>query len=398
ATAFLLGYEMSNQAPTIKVNGVTQTVGILNVDSGKQWYYQQGSNVITQDSGGTALTSGQTLQVVYVGQYPNVTTSQDAAGVLARQAREGGSTSGIVESVAVNATLTNAADALQEANGYLARYNQDTQELDFMTQTVGFQVGQTVTANVPGLKLNNVSMIIESVTITDQGPIGSEVGPLYYTIVALQGPPSQNGARFWLQLLRQSAQTQIDSINVGQSGVVVIPQSGAVALSWSLTGSAALLNLLFPSSSKYPSPSQYPGGSSGGSVSLTWKKTNAGLNAIRDALSGAANAPTLAAPTGYLAWGTGTPPSDPTATHLGNEVGRKPIASVTNGASVGEELITAAIGPNDGVGAVITEVAIFYDATESGTANTGIMMLYASYSHTHTNAESITITADSTIS
>lgn len=399
STAFTLGYDMSAIAPTITLNGVSQTVGVVG-DTGKQWYFQQGSKVLTQDSSGTKLTSSDVLAVPsYIGQFPAVITSQDAGAVTTRQMREnggsGGATSGIVEAVAVDTSIATLAQGFAEANGYLARYNQDTNEFDFLTQTAGFAVGQVVTVNVPGLRVNSQLMQIDSVRMTDVGPIGSEVSTLYYLIKAVAGPLSQTAARFWTTLMRLSQQVAIDSINVGASGTVPILESGTVGWTWTVTGSATVVTYSDPSPTLYPSPTIYPG-SAGAPVSITWTKTNAGLNAIRDALTGAAGAPALNTISGYFAWGTGTQGTPATATQLATEAGRKPITSNVNGASVGEDIVNGYIGPTDSVGAAITEVAFF--AAASATANSGTMMLYGLYSHTHTASESIQVVADSTFS
>lgn len=53
--------------PTVKVDGAEKTVGLGGVDTGKDWYWNQGSNWITQEDGPAALTPAQTLEVTYVG-------------------------------------------------------------------------------------------------------------------------------------------------------------------------------------------------------------------------------------------------------------------------------------------------------------------------------------------
>ncbi len=63
ATAFTLAYPI-HSVPTVTVNGVAQTVGIGQVDPAgtKQWYWNEGSNVLSQDPAGPPLnTVYQTL-------------------------------------------------------------------------------------------------------------------------------------------------------------------------------------------------------------------------------------------------------------------------------------------------------------------------------------------------
>lgn len=219
ATSFTLGYPLAS-VPTITLNGVAQTVGIKAVDTGKQWYWAKGDPVITQDSGGVKLVSTDTLAVPnYIGQYPVVTVSQDSAGINARQTREGGTTSGIVEAVATDTTLATTSDAFQTAAGYLARYSKDSETLTFVTQQSGFAQGQLATVNIPAYDLNNVSMLIEEVQLSDVGPAGSEVGVLYYTVKCVVGPLNTSWVQFFGALANQQ-QTFVDSINLGNNSVV----------------------------------------------------------------------------------------------------------------------------------------------------------------------------------
>ena len=388
-TAFLMGYPL-NSVPTITLNGAAQTVGITGVESGKQWYWQSGSNVITQDSSGTKLVSTDTLQVVYVGQYPAVAISSDNGAITTRAAREGSGGSGIVEAVAYDTTLTSTTQAQQGAAGYLSKYAHDLDTLVCLTKTYGFAEGQACVVNVPAHNFINESMLIESVTITDRGPIGGEVVDLYYDLKCVSGPINM-GWQAWYKALASQAAQVIGAITLGQSQTVALLQSGTVAWSWTVTGSATVNSLLIPQTTLYPSTTLYPG-TAGTPVSLTWTKPNVALNALRDILSGAGSS----LDTTYFAWGTGTQATPATATQLAAEAGRKAVTSITNGASVGEELINGYLGPQDAVGVAITEVAFFAGPNASSGANTGVMLLYALYSHTHTASESLQIQADST--
>lgn len=118
--------------------------------------------------------------------------------------------------------------------------------------------------------------------------------------------------------------------------------------------------------------------------------TNAGQNAVRDALN---NGGTIQV--SYVAIGTGTQGTPGTATQLATEVWRKAVTSVSTGAAVGEGLINGYLSPADSVGTAITEVGFFIGGTSA--ANSGTLLFYGLYSHTHTNTESIQFQADSTV-
>lgn len=122
--------------------------------------------------------------------------------------------------------------------------------------------------------------------------------------------------------------------------------------------------------------------------------TNGALNAVRDNLNGAPNASKLAIT--YIAFGTGTQGSPATATQLASEVFRKQITSVSNGGANGEGIINGYLSPTDAVGTAITEVGFFADGA-TGAANSGLLVFYGLYSHTHISSESIQFTADSTV-
>ena len=85
--------------PTLDVNGTSKTVGIDGVDTGKDFYWNAGSAVITQDSGASALTVSETLTVAYTGVQALTVTVDDTAQQTARAAIE--LTSGIYHSVRV---------------------------------------------------------------------------------------------------------------------------------------------------------------------------------------------------------------------------------------------------------------------------------------------------------
>lgn len=122
--------------------------------------------------------------------------------------------------------------------------------------------------------------------------------------------------------------------------------------------------------------------------------TTAALNAVRDNLNGVPGAASLKVT--WVAWGTGTQGSPATATQLANEVLRKQITSVSNGGSPGEGIINGFLSPSDLVGTAITEVA-YFAGNASGAANSGLMVFYGLYSHTHVGSESIQFAADNTV-
>lgn len=104
------------QAPTITLDGVTpQTVGIASVDTGRDWYWSQGSTEIRQDSVGAPITG--TLEVNYVGIESIYVLAKDDGEIAARAAIEGGS--GRYEKLIEIDQMVTRADAQAIVDGYL---------------------------------------------------------------------------------------------------------------------------------------------------------------------------------------------------------------------------------------------------------------------------------------
>lgn len=121
---------------------------------------------------------------------------------------------------------------------------------------------------------------------------------------------------------------------------------------------------------------------------------NAALNAVRDNILGVAGAPSLDVT--WVAIGTGIQAVPATATQLANEVFRKQLTSGVDGAAVGEALLNGYLAAGDSSGTAITEVG-YFAGNASATTNSGTLMFYATYSHTHATNESIQLTIDTTL-
>lgn len=220
--AWPMKYALST-APTITVNSIAKTVGINGVDSGKDFYWNKGDQNITQDISATKLTSSDTLQVIYIGQYPNVTMLQDNSLVSAQAAIDG--TSGIIEDVVSDETLTSIASALARATALLARYGvKDVSLLQFQMRQNTYSPGQLVTVNLPDFNLNNVQMLIESVEVSDS----NDSLNMWYTVNAIQGPYDTNWSNFFSKLL--ATPKTANAVNVGLSQSVTILQSLAATI------------------------------------------------------------------------------------------------------------------------------------------------------------------------
>lgn len=135
-------------APTITVNTTAKTVGLANVDTGKDWYYQPGSAVIQQDPGATALANTDTLEVVYVGERSQQVFAQDGAEIAVRAAIE--TRSGVYESIIRSNAAVAAVDAQEYANSLLAELKKVSYEIEFEAKGAAFAPGQKWTLAFSG--------------------------------------------------------------------------------------------------------------------------------------------------------------------------------------------------------------------------------------------------------
>lgn len=231
-TTFPLSFPIY-QVPTITRNGQPQTVGIRGVETGRQWYWSKDQNEINQDQ--TTIGDGadpklgevnpaEVLEVTYIGTYSGITYQQDAAGVQARKAIEGGS--GIYEAVDVDASLEGGEVVITRGAGMLRRYDLDA-ELSFETDVDGLDIGQLVTVDFPTLGLPNTEMLITSVRMTQ---VTNE--RRRYRISCTTGEVKNEFKEFWMKF---SQTGQKVGVREGEIVEYPVPLNDAVSLADLLT-------------------------------------------------------------------------------------------------------------------------------------------------------------------
>jgi hypothetical protein len=183
--AFPVGKE-----PTITLDTgsgpVAQTVGIRGVEDGFQWYWNKDTTEISQDVGGTVLTSAHTLSVTYRGLFAVVVVVQDDAEVSARKAIE--NTSGKYEHVQDEPNIDSAQVAADTAFAMLQRDGTIPTTAEFVTREKGVRAGQLLSINLSREDLDADFLITEvrasfkfgdtfecAVSATDGGYVGGWV-------------------------------------------------------------------------------------------------------------------------------------------------------------------------------------------------------------------------------
>lgn len=247
--SWTLGYPLA-QVPTVLVNGVPQTVGLKGSDSGKSFYWSQGDATLTQDQSATPLSSSDTLQVTYIGQYPIVVGTADLGGIQRQATLDG--TTGIMEEVEQDTSLSSLDAALSEASQLLSRYSAQALQIQCTTfQGASYRPGQVVTVTLPQHGIVKQSFLVESITITDQPKTA-----LLYQLTLMQGPYDSTWQDFFGSLMGK--QLSVSSLSVGL--IQSVNMLAAFQQTWSVSGQLFISPVAcpLPSTSTYPDTLLYP--------------------------------------------------------------------------------------------------------------------------------------------
>lgn len=254
--SFAVGFPIA-KVPTIEISTdggamwQAQTVGIGGVDSGMQWYWNEGRNTVTQDQSQPVLAAGTLVRITYQGQIDIVAVSGDLAAQEERKQLEGGTTSGIVEAVDDDPDLNSRDAAFQRANALLQRYGVVGRTLRFRTRRGGLQPGQLLTVHLPDLGLDGVPMLITSIETSDEDTV------LWRDVTAVEG----SAAGSWVKLFKTMAtrgRTFVPKVNIGEERVLTVLVPSSDAWPWTESVVENVYACPVPSASLYPSASLFP--------------------------------------------------------------------------------------------------------------------------------------------
>lgn len=239
--SFVLQYPVHAVPSDIHINSAAPgTIGILGVDTGKDWYWNKGSNVITQDNAGTLVASTDTFHATYVGEYPITSYSEDLSAVGDIIALEGGTTSGLIEQVQTDASLVTTAQAFQSGAALLAKFATSGEIVTFTTKVAGLRAGQLLPVSLPAVwQFASPDVLIQTVSITHDD------FEFWYSVTALSGPANTT----WVDFFKAIASTQfaIDTSQGGASSVVAILAAFTIAYTWAMSYTATVYACpLFP--------------------------------------------------------------------------------------------------------------------------------------------------------
>ena len=145
---------------TVKVNGVTKTLGIKNIDtSGYDWYLNFQEKYLEQDSGGTVLATTDTLRVEYTYDIPILVAVENLASITAN---------GVKEFAIFDKTIETTQAARDRASAELTDYANDIIEGQFRTYEDGFISGQYININLSDYGIND-NYIVQKVVAKTMG-------------------------------------------------------------------------------------------------------------------------------------------------------------------------------------------------------------------------------------
>lgn len=150
-------------APTITLNAASQTVGILGVDTGKDWYWNKGSQTITQDPSGTILTPSDVL-VVTVAEFDTaIVLSTNQPAVDESSAIESGT--GFYERVEQTSVPSTTTDGQTLAAAIAAQYGIIPKRLEASTYRPGLRIGMKQHVTIAAFDIDS-DFVIDSVSLT----------------------------------------------------------------------------------------------------------------------------------------------------------------------------------------------------------------------------------------
>jgi hypothetical protein len=183
--AFALRYEVYS-VPTITVNGTPATVGIRDIDSGKDFYWSKGSADIVPADGASRI-SADTVAVTYTGQYEMIRAVTDSAEVTDRANIEGGS--GVYEWITGDGVAMNTADAADAfAQALIDRHAPIPSIVTIETDTTGVRPGSYIPITLADLGLDGDFFVRRVSAAILSGSGGSR---LRYTIEASSNEPEE---------------------------------------------------------------------------------------------------------------------------------------------------------------------------------------------------------------
>lgn len=243
-----------NQKPVIEIDTGAgfvvidpADIGINGIDSGKKWYWNKGSNQVTQDTSETVLSASDAIRVKYYGEYTTKIVVEDAAAIAERKSVEGGS--GIYERVEDAPAVEDVTAGEEKAQALLQKYTKIAKKVEMSSHTINFKVGEIRRVVLPSLNINGEYLVM-SVNITDPGRADEK---LMRTAVLVDGSKIGGWVKFFQKWLEKTRDMTIRPDEVVRH---VASQTETEKLQNNYK--FEYTNLLYPADDLYPSDTLYP--------------------------------------------------------------------------------------------------------------------------------------------
>ena len=246
---FVVGYPLAT-VPTVTAIGVPQTVGIRGLETGRQWYWNKGSNEISQELTDTPLADTQALRITYKG-LATVVANVNLLGEQQVRATVEKTTTGIVDALHSGTGLDSASAVIEAANAQLLAYGQVGQELRFTTRRGGLESGQLLSIDLPDYGIDGTYLISE-VQIRDRSARWLE-----WRVRAISGPITGSWAKFFREGLATPGQDILENISETQD-LLLLADGGTEGWDWSETTSQTVHSCPIPATSLRPSTNLLP--------------------------------------------------------------------------------------------------------------------------------------------
>jgi hypothetical protein len=210
--AFPVAYAYTEDTIVVELNGVPQTVGILNQVTDPLDYdvlYSTADRNI-QFTGG-APTTGQTVLIFGNAQVPIVANARNAASIA---------TYGLREAAIVDQKIASVQEALLRAQAQILQFGHPVYDLKVTTLVPGCKIGQTIMANVPAMGITNYALVIKRVEATVFVPGAN--GQLQYQLECI-GSDNVTFTDLMTTILQQEA-SQTDTTGTVSENLEVIEE------------------------------------------------------------------------------------------------------------------------------------------------------------------------------
>jgi hypothetical protein len=204
---FPTSYSYSESELVVLLNGVPQTIGILNqvVDPLTVDVLYDSTDRNVQFTAG-APSAGQTVLIFGYAQVPIVANAQDADSIA---------TYGLREGVIVDSKITSVQEAQFRAQAQILQFGHAVYDLKVTTDTPGCRIGQTIYANVPSMGITNYPLVIKRIEVTTFVP--GPNGQLHYQLECI-GSDNVTFTDLMTTILQQeAAQTEVGSTTVTEN-------------------------------------------------------------------------------------------------------------------------------------------------------------------------------------